>query len=47
MTRPPNSSRDPKVGPKTKQHKKKKVEARSLTHITSGVGGCAGNPRWD
>ncbi len=44
---PPNSSRDPKVGPKMKEWKKKKIGARSLTHNTSGVGGCDGAPRWD
>jgi len=40
---PPNSSRDPKVGPRAKQQKKKRVGAR-LTHSTSGVGGCVGAP---
>jgi hypothetical protein len=33
---PPNSSRDPKVGLRVKQWKKKKVGARSLIHNTSG-----------
>jgi hypothetical protein len=37
---PPNSIKDPKVGPKVKQPKKK-VETRSLTRITSKVRGCA------
>jgi hypothetical protein len=44
---PPNSSRDPKVGPRAKQQKKKKVWACSLTHNTSGVGRCVGVLRWD
>jgi hypothetical protein len=30
-----------------KEWKKKKIGARSLTHNTSGVGGCDGAPRWD
>jgi len=33
---PPNSLRDPNVGPKTKQWKKKKIGAYSLIHGTSG-----------
>jgi hypothetical protein len=44
---PPNSVRDPKVGPKMKQQKKKSVGAHSLTHNTSGVGGCVGALGWD
>jgi len=44
---PPNSSRDPKVGPRVKQYKKKKVGACSLTLNTSRVGGCAGVLGWD
>jgi hypothetical protein len=32
MTQPPNSSRNPKVGPKVKQRKQKRVGAHSLTH---------------
>jgi hypothetical protein len=44
---PPNSSRDPSVGPKTKQRKKKIVGAHSLTYNISGVGGHVGAPRWD
>jgi len=47
MTCPPNSSKDPKVGPKTKQWKKKKVEARSLTRSTSRVGERVGALGWD
>jgi len=47
MTCPPNSSRDPKVGPRVKQLKKKRVEACSLTRSTSGVGGHVGAPGWD
>jgi hypothetical protein len=39
---PPNSSRDPKVGPKVKQRKKKRVGACSLTHNTLGVRGHVG-----
>jgi hypothetical protein len=39
---PLNSSKDPKVDPRAKQHKKKRVGARSLIHSTSGVGGCVG-----
>jgi len=35
---PPNSSRDPKVGPRVKQRKKKRVGAHFLTPNTSGVG---------
>ncbi len=44
---PPNSSKDPKVGPKMKQHKKNIIGAHSLTHDTLGVGGCVGALRWD
>jgi hypothetical protein len=44
---PPNSSKDPKVGPKVKQQKNKKVGACFLTRTTSGVGGRARAPRWD
>ncbi len=44
---PPNSSRDPKVGPKAKQRKKKRVGACSLTCNTLGVGGRAGALGWD
>jgi hypothetical protein len=44
---PPNSLRDPKVGPQAKQQKKKRVGASSLTHSTSGVGGHVGASRWD
>jgi len=47
MTCPPNSLKDPKVGPKTKQQKKKKVEAHSLTRSTSRVGRHVGAPGWD
>jgi len=43
----PNSSRDPNVGPKTKQQKKKKVGAHSLTRSTSGVKGCVRALGWD
>jgi hypothetical protein len=43
----PNSSIDPKVGPKAKQQKKKKVGAHSLTCNTLGVGGRVGAPGWD
>ncbi len=44
---PPNSSRDPKVGPRTKQWKKKKVGARSLTCSISRLRGHAEATRWD
>ncbi len=39
---PPNSSRDPKVDPKAKQWKKKRVGAHSLTHNAVGLGGHVG-----
>jgi hypothetical protein len=46
---PPNSSRDPKVGPKAKQQKKKKkkVRAHSLIRNTSRVKGHVGALGWD
>jgi hypothetical protein len=44
---PPNSSRDPKVSPKTKQWKKKRVKARSLTCNILGVRGRAQSVGWD
>jgi len=44
---PPNSSRDPKVCPRVKQRKKKRIGAHSLIHNTSGVGGHARALRWD
>jgi hypothetical protein len=44
---PPNSSRDPKVGPRAKQQKKKRVGAHSLTHNTSKVGRHAEALGWD
>jgi len=44
---PPNSSRDPKVGPRAKQWKKKKVGARSLTCSISRLRGHAEATRWD
>jgi hypothetical protein len=44
---PPNSSKDPKVGPRIKQWKKKKIGARSLTRSTSRIGGCVGVAWWD
>ncbi len=37
----PNFSKDPKLGPRTKQRKKKRIGACSLTHNTLGVGGRA------
>jgi len=37
---PPNSSRDPKVGPQMKQRRKDRIRARSLTHNTLGGGVC-------
>jgi hypothetical protein len=44
---PPNSLRDPIVGPKANHWKKKRIVAHSLTHNTLGVGRCPGAPRWD
>jgi hypothetical protein len=44
---PPNSFRDPNVGPRMKQQKKKKVKACSIIESTCGIGGHAGVPRWD
>jgi len=44
---PPNSSKDPKVGPKMKQQKKKRIGAHSLTRSTLGVGGRVGALGWD
>jgi hypothetical protein len=44
---PPNSLKDPNVGPKTKQHKKKKVGAHSLTCNTLGVRRHARVLGWD
>jgi hypothetical protein len=44
---PPNFLRNPNVGPKAKQWKKKKVGPRFLTHNTSGVGGHVGALGWD
>jgi hypothetical protein len=44
---PPNSLGDPKVGPRMKQQKKKKIGARSLTRNISKVRGCAKALGWD
>jgi len=44
---PLNSSRNPKVGPITKQWKKKKVGAHSLICNTLKVGGHVRTSRWD
>ncbi len=44
---PPNSSRDPKVGPRPKQWKKKKIGEHSLTRNTLGVGGRVRALGWD
>jgi hypothetical protein len=46
---PSNSLRNPNVGPRMKQRKKKKkkVEPHSLACSISGVGGHVGVPRWD
>jgi len=44
---PPNFLRNPNVGLKTKQWKKRKVGPRFLTHNTSRVGGYVGAPGWD
>jgi hypothetical protein len=38
---PPNSLRNPNVGPRVKQQKQKKIKACSLVRNTSRVGGCA------
>jgi hypothetical protein len=38
---------DPKVGPRTKQQKKKKLGARFIIHNTLGVGGHAKASGWD
>jgi len=43
----PNSSKDPKVGPRTKQWKKKRVGACSLTCSILRVGGHVGVSGWD
>jgi hypothetical protein len=44
---PPNSLRNPNVGPKTKQWKKEKVGSCSLIRSISRVGRHARAPRWD
>jgi len=44
---PPNSSRHPKVGPKAKQWKKKRIRAHLLTHNTLRVRGRAGALKWE
>jgi hypothetical protein len=44
---PPKSLGDPKVGPKMKQQKKKRVGACSLIRSTLGVGGHARALVWD
>jgi hypothetical protein len=44
---PPNSLKNPSVGPRAKQRKKKKVGAHSLTCSTSGIGGHAIALGWD
>jgi hypothetical protein len=44
---PPNSSRDPKVGLRMKQRKKKKLEAHFLIHNISGVKRRVGALGWD
>jgi hypothetical protein len=44
---PSNSLRDPNVGPKMKQWKKKGVGAHSLVCNTFRVGRGARTPRWD
>jgi hypothetical protein len=44
---PPNSSKDPKVCPKAKQQKNKRIGAHSLTHITLRVRGHVGALGWD
>jgi hypothetical protein len=44
---PPNYLRNPNVGFRTKQWKKKRVRACSLICCTSKVKRCAGAPGWD
>jgi len=44
---PPNSSKDQKVGPITKQWKKKRVGAYSVIYNTPRVGRHARAPGWD
>jgi hypothetical protein len=44
---PPNSLRNPNVGPITKQRKNKRIGARFLTCNTSRVGRCVGILGWD
>ncbi len=44
---PPNFSRNPKMGHKTKLWKKKRVGTCSLTCNISKLGGHVGTPKWD
>jgi hypothetical protein len=44
---PPNSLRDPQVGPRVKQQQNKKIETHSLTCIIFGVGRHVEAPGWD
>jgi hypothetical protein len=44
---PLNFLKDPKVGPKMKQQKKKKIKVRSLVCDTYKVQGHVEAPKWD
>jgi len=44
---PSNSLMDSNASLKVKTTKGEGVGTRSFAHITSGVEGCAGAPRWD
>jgi hypothetical protein len=47
MKHPQTLQKTPKVSPKAKQQKKKRIGACSLIRNTSGVRGHAGTSRWD
>jgi len=44
---PPNSLKDPNVGPRAKQWKKERIEARFVICSISRVGAHVGASRWD
>ncbi len=44
---PSNSLKDPKMGPRVKQQKNKRIERHSLICNTSNVQGCVRAPRQD
>jgi hypothetical protein len=44
---PPNFLRNPNVGLRMKQRKKKRIRAHSLACNTLGVGGHVKAPKWD